>query len=299
MDGGTMAPDEPRVLSVQSHVVSGYVGNKSATFPLQLLGFEVDAVNSVQFSNHKGYPAGTRGQVLEAEQLGELLEGLRMNGLDRYTHLINGYIGSVSFLRKFGSVVGDLRKKNPGLVYVCDPVMGDAGPGIYVPKELVPIYREEIIPQSNVCLPNQFEAELLTDVAIKNEQDALQAIKKIHDLGVEIVILSSVELKDKLTAIGSKVEGGEVYKIEIPKFPAHFVGTGDLFTALITAWLTKTGFDLAQTLEKTIATMQALLKNTLEYATKNPAKTIELRLIQSKGCIENPTLMASLKSLPL
>ena len=53
-----------RVLSIQSHVVSGYVGNKSAAFPLQLLGFEVDTINSVQFSNHTGYTAGVRGQVV-------------------------------------------------------------------------------------------------------------------------------------------------------------------------------------------------------------------------------------------
>ena len=66
---------ERRILSIQSHVVSGYVGNKSATFPLQLLGFEVDAINSVQFSNHTGYAKGIKGQVLNDSQLQELIEG--------------------------------------------------------------------------------------------------------------------------------------------------------------------------------------------------------------------------------
>ena len=139
-----------RVLSIQSHVVSGYVGNKSATFPLQLLGFEVsrerdlflprlllsqvDAINSVQFSNHTGYHAGVRGQVLDDAQLQELVDGLDANNINHYSHIINGYIGSKSFLTKLGEVVSHLKSVNPSLIYVCDPVMGDTGPGLYVPK---------------------------------------------------------------------------------------------------------------------------------------------------------------------
>ena len=167
---------ERRILSIQSHVVSGYVGNKSATFPLQLLGFEVDAINSVQFSNHTGYAKGIKGQVLNDSQLQELIEGittsktvsrtmkhpnflsgLQMNDIDTYSHVINGYIGAPSFLLKLAEVVKALKKKNPDLIYVCDPVMGDFGPGMYVPETLLPIYQKEIVPIADVCLPNQFE----------------------------------------------------------------------------------------------------------------------------------------------
>ncbi len=104
------------MLSVQSHVVSGYVGNKSATFPLQLLGFEVDAINSVQFSNHTGYAGGVHGQVLDDKQLWDLVEGLRINHIDRYSHLINGYIGSDKFLIKLAEVIKTLRQTNPKMV---------------------------------------------------------------------------------------------------------------------------------------------------------------------------------------
>ena len=166
-------PDELRVLSIQSHVVSGYVGNKSATFPLQLLGFEVDAINSVQvryqyiliqdliwnfyaqFSNHTGYAKGVRGQVLDDKQLRELIEGLKMNELDIYSHIINGYIGSDTLLKQLKGTIQDFKSKNPDLVFVCDPVMGDTGPGWYVPKSLLPIYRDEILPLADVCVPNQ------------------------------------------------------------------------------------------------------------------------------------------------
>ncbi|MED6116777.1 hypothetical protein PIB30_103365 [Stylosanthes scabra] len=105
-----------RVLSIQSHTVQGYVGNKSAVFPLQLLGYDVDPINSVQFSNHTGYPT-FKGQVLNGQQLWELIEGLEGNDLLYYTHLLTGYIGSVSFLDTVLEVVSKLRSVNPKLIY--------------------------------------------------------------------------------------------------------------------------------------------------------------------------------------
>jgi len=290
-----------RVLSIQSHVVSGYVGNKSATFPLQLLGFEVDTVNSVQFSNHTGYAAGVRGQILDDTQLQELIDGLDANNINKYSHIINGYIGSKSFLTKLASVVSHLKSVNPELVYVCDPVMGDTGPGLYVPPDLLPVYKSLILPLADVCLPNQFEAELLTDKKIVTEDDAREVMDLLHSKGPSTVILSSTELGSEkyLLGMASTVVNGvkTVVKVNIPKFPAAFVGTGDLFTALCTAWLTKTQGDLKLTLEKTIGTMQAVLTRTLAHANNaaqssglskpSPAQ-MELKLIQSKADIEQP-----------
>lgn len=108
--------DTPRVLSIQSHVVSGYVGNKSATFPLQVLGFEVDTINSVQFSNHTGY-GYWKGQVLKEEDLDELYDGLERNGLNYYTHLLTGYARSASFLTGIAKHIKKLKEINPHIVY--------------------------------------------------------------------------------------------------------------------------------------------------------------------------------------
>ena len=116
-----------RALTIQSHVVSGYVGNKCAVFPLQLHGFDVDPILSVQFSNHTGYGCW-KGEVMTGEQLQSLVEGLEQNGLlEGYTHLLTGYIGSASMLRTVARLVRKLRTYNPNLVYVCDPVLGDNG----------------------------------------------------------------------------------------------------------------------------------------------------------------------------
>jgi len=299
-----------RVLSIQSHVVSGYVGNKSATFPLQLLDFEVDAINSVQFSNHTGYAKGVRGQVLDDSQLQELVDGLEANQIHSYSHIINGYIGSKSFLLKLAEVIKRLKATNPSLVYVCDPVMGDTGPGMYVPKELLPVYQENILPLADICLPNQFEAELLTGRQIKSEADAFAVMNLLHDKGVGTVILSSTELgsEDHLVGLASRAQGEDkaVVKVLIPKFPAAFVGTGDLFTALSTAWLARSDGDLKLALEKTIDTMQAVLNRTLSHANEGAMKKglekptpamMELKLIQSREDILNPVSVTKAKLL--
>ncbi|KAG5317571.1 PDXK kinase, partial [Pseudoatta argentina] len=283
----------PRILSIQSHVVSGYVGNKSATFPLQLLGFEVDAINSVQLSNHTGYKA-FKGQVLNDKDLEDLVDGLVQNDLDNYTHLLTGYIGSASFLKRVALLITTLKAKNPNLIYVCDPVMGDNGK-MYVPEALKEIYKEEIIPLADIVTPNQFELELLTDEKITNMSELQNAIKKLHRNGPKTVAISSTDLSEKLTAVVSAAEDNTLIKVDIPKIPATFTGSGDLFAALFLAHVYLQN-DMKVTMEKTINSLYGVLLNTYEYSKAyidteaQPAKKIELRLIQSKNSIENPKI---------
>ncbi|XP_078617854.1 pyridoxal kinase-like isoform X2 [Branchiostoma floridae x Branchiostoma japonicum] len=265
-----MAEEDCRVLLVQSHVVSGYVGNKSAVFPLQVLGFEVDYINSVQFSNHTGYKC-FKGQVLNADELKELFDGLKSNNINNYSYLVTGYIGSVSFLEGVLEMVKEFKKVKPDLLYVCDPVMGDRG-FMYVPKELLPVYQEKIIPHADLITPNQYEAELLTGMSIKTKADAIQAMDMFHEKGVKSVVLSSCEFDSSSTLVllGSQINGSEKKRIELemPKLNLNFTGTGDLFTACLVAWVHKHPNDLATACEKTIATMQAVLQRTLDYAQK-------------------------------
>uniref|UniRef100_A0A2P2IA92 Pyridoxal kinase n=2 Tax=Hirondellea gigas TaxID=1518452 RepID=A0A2P2IA92_9CRUS len=308
---------EGRVLSLQSHVVHGYVGNKSATFPLQVLGLEVDAINSVQFSNHTGYPH-FKGQVMNAEQLEELMEGLHLNGISSglYTHLLTGYVGSESFLRAVEKTVHTLKKNNPGLLYVCDPVMGDNG-RMYVPAELLPVYRDNIVPLADIITPNQYEAELLSGLIIKEERDVAAVMSWFHNKGVKTVVLSSTDLgsTSELICIAStKNTDGSLtqLRIAIPRFPVNFTGTGDLFASLLLGWLHRTHDQLKMSVENTVATMQSVLSATVEHALASTCKNsgavppavgtaeynarlasltkrdLELRLVQSLDQIRNP-----------
>ncbi|KAM4682193.1 pyridoxal kinase isoform 3-T3 [Amazona ochrocephala] len=275
---------ECRVLSIQSHVVRGYVGNKAATFPLQVLGFEVDTVNSVQFSNHTGY-AHWKGQVLNSDELHELYEGLKLNKVNQYDYVLT----------------------------VCDPVMGDKWNGegsMYVPKDLLPVYRDKVVPVADIITPNQFEAELLTGRKIHTEKEALEVMDMLHAMGPETVVITSSDLQaplgnDYLIALGShrktKADGTKMtqrIRVESPKVDAVFVGTGDLFAAMLLAWTHKHPNNLKVACEKTVSAMQHVLQRTIKSAkaqagegNKPNSAQLELRMVQSKKDIENPEII--------
>ncbi|KAM9206028.1 pyridoxal kinase isoform 2-T2 [Mergus octosetaceus] len=280
-----MEPErECRVLSIQSHVVRGYVGNKAATFPLQVLGFEVDTVNSVQFSNHTGY-AHWKGQVLNSDELHELYEGLKLNKVNQYDYVLT----------------------------VCDPVMGDKWNGegsMYVPKDLLPVYRDKVVPVADIITPNQFEAELLTGRKIHTEKDALEVMDMLHAMGPETVVITSSDLQaplgnDYLIALGShrktNADGTKMtqrIRVESPKVDAVFVGTGDLFAAMLLAWTHKHPNNLKVACEKTVSAMQHVLQRTIKSAkaqagegNKPNSAHLELRMVQSKKDIENPEII--------
>uniref|UniRef100_A0A4W2I866 Pyridoxal kinase n=1 Tax=Bos indicus x Bos taurus TaxID=30522 RepID=A0A4W2I866_BOBOX len=276
--------EECRVLSIQSHVVRGYVGNRAATFPLQVLGFEVDAVNSVQFSNHTGY-SHWKGQVLNSDELQELYDGLKLNSVNQYDYVLT----------------------------VCDPVMGDQRDGegaMYVPDDLLPVYREKVVPVADIITPNQFEAELLTGRKIHTQEEALEVMDMLHSMGPDTVVITSSDLlsprgSDYLMALGSQrtraPDGSMVtqrIRMEMHKVDAVFVGTGDLFAAMLLAWTHKHPNNLKVACEKTVSAMHHVLQRTIKCAkaksgegVKPSPAQLELRMVQSKKDIESPEIV--------
>ena len=300
------------------------VGNKAAVFPLQLLGFDVDIINSVHFSNHTGHPNGFKGEIMDGDQLINIIKGLEMNHLlSNIHHLLTGYIGSITFLRSVLNVLQLLKKYNPNIRYVCDPVLGDEGK-VYVPQELVFIYRDEVVPLANIVTPNQFEVELLTGIKIHTMDDAIRACNALHDLGPQFVVITSLVIKnnseqhddndnddntERITILASQCikcnhdtksdESNDddnnnspyiKWVVHTPKIPGRFTGTGDVTAALFLAWTAKTNNDLKLTLEKVASTMYTLIKITSEQASGTIASN-ELRLIQCKRIIENPNII--------
>ncbi|XP_072900859.1 pyridoxal kinase-like [Hemitrygon akajei] len=301
-----------RVLSIQSHVVRGFVGNKSAAFPLQVLGFEVDTVNTVQFSNHTGYDHW-KGQVMTAGELQTLYEGLRLNDVTRYDYVLTGYTRDTSFLEKVMEIIKELRRQNPKLVYVCDPVMGDKRNGdgyMYVPEILLPVYKEKVVPLADIITPNQYEAEILAGRKMNTEEEAIKVMDVLHEMGPDTVVITSSDLPSqlgsnylvtlgsqrKVTATGSRVT--ERIRMEIPKVEAVFVGTGDLFAAMLLAWTHKHPNNLKIACEKTVSALQHIVTRTIANAkamagpgNSPTAAQLELRVIQSKSQIENPEII--------
>eukprot|EP01096_Ripella_sp_DP13-Kostka_P012133 TRINITY_DN49_c2_g1_i1.p2 TRINITY_DN49_c2_g1~~TRINITY_DN49_c2_g1_i1.p2 ORF type:complete len:346 (-),score=135.36 TRINITY_DN49_c2_g1_i1:39-1007(-) len=230
-----------RILSIQSHVVAGYVGNKSAIFPLQLLGFDVDSVNTVHFSNHTGYRQGWEGERLSAEQFKKIIDGLRRNGLLRQEVILAGYCGNAEVLVEIGDLVRDHRQKGEQLFFVCDPVMGDNGK-LYVGLPIVDQYRDNLVPIADLITPNQFELETLTQRTIKSLDEAAEACDVIHDKGVETVIVTSLFLEEGVNMLlGSFRQRGqdktERFLIRHPQIECYFIGTGDLFSAILVGYI--------------------------------------------------------------
>ncbi|XP_050541027.1 pyridoxal kinase isoform X2 [Daktulosphaira vitifoliae] len=282
-----------RVLSIQSHVVSGYVGNKSAVFPLQVMGFEVDAINSVQLSNHTGYKL-FYGQVLNEQNLMELVSGLVENDIHFYSHLLTGYIGCPKFLSKVAEVYKILKEKNPNLIFVCDPVLGD-NKKMYVPEEMLDVYKNEIIFLTDIITPNEYELELLSGKIINTVKDINEAITILQNLGCKTVVVSSFNHSEtNLKSVGKSIFSENIVEIDIPYIKYSFIGTGDLFAALLLLWMSLNNNNLKESMEKTIATIQAVLKRTVHYIIQaNPKNFMfnkELKLIQSISDIQNPNV---------
>ncbi|KAI6659280.1 Pyridoxal kinase [Oopsacas minuta] len=273
-----------RVLSIQSHVVHGYCGNRSATFPLQVLGYEVDCINTVQFSNHTQYKSHS-GSAINEEEILQLIKGLKDNQLFGYTHMLTGYTRSSSVLSIFTNVVEELREANKDFVYLCDPVLGDHGL-LYVPDEMIGAYKKTLhIP--NILTPNQFELELLTGMEVVKITDAIAAINSLHKLGPKTVVITSFELEGdgNLYCIGSQL-GTDPVAFKFPKLEANFVGSGDLFAALFLGWF---HMGLKTALKNTLQTMQSILHRTLKAAGKERGpKALELQLVRGKQDIETP-----------
>lgn len=286
----------PRVLSVQSHVVHGYVGNRSAVFPLQLLGFDVDVINSVQFCCHTGYPSFA-GQTLDGQALGVLTEGLAKNEVLNHDYLLTGYIGTASFLLE---VVHLLDMLPAGCRYVCDPVLGDNGE-MYTTPDLIDVYREKVLPRVSLLTPNQFEAELLTKLSITNLQEAAAACDALHKLGVGAVCITSLDIPDascagECCAMLFSESGGDKWLLRSPFIEGGpFTGTGDLMAAMLLAWTDAHPHEAPAALEKSVAVLQAVIRKTVRTSQGRVigGKVVppELRLLQCKAAIECPPVV--------
>jgi len=255
------AEDPGRVLSIQSHVAYGYVGGKAAVFPLQLLGFDVDCVNTVDFSNHSGYHR-VGGTKATAEELDRMFSVMEQNGLLSPTRILTGFIFGAEALSVVARTVTKLLQHDPQIIYLLDPVMGDAG-HLYVPPDVIPIYRS-LLPKASIITPNWFEVETLTDTKIKDKASLQKALTILHETySVPNVVISSIPmerwLRDltpphirssasdeeqsllclasvRVTGDGSGTASrfpSSVYAGCVPLIEGYFSGVGDLFSAFV------------------------------------------------------------------
>ncbi|RJF69123.1 pyridoxal kinase [Deinococcus cavernae] len=278
------------LLSIQSWVAYGHVGNAAAMFPLQRLGFEVWAVNTVQFSNHTGYGAWT-GMVFPAELVGELLDGIEARGALPDCHgVLSGYMGSEGTVDAVVKALGRVRAVNPQALYCCDPVMGDVGRGVFVRPELPELIAAHAIPAADIVTPNQFELELLTGLKVDTLEHALKAAhtlrEKLNPSGPRIVVVTSLVRSDAPQGVIETlaVTGNGAWLCRTPLLPLAPPrnGTGDAIAALFYGQYLKTG-SVPQALSLAMSSLYAVLKVTHQLGTR------EIQLVAAQDELLRPS----------
>src|SRR6056297_779938 len=222
------------ILSIQSHVAYGHVGNASAVFPMQRLGCEVWPIHTVQFSNHTGYGDWT-GRVFDGRAIEELVDGIAARGvLGRCDGVLSGYMGSSDIGNAILSTVNRVREANPATLYACDPVIGDVGRGVFVRPGIPEFMRDHAVPAADLITPNQFGLEYLSGMATPTLAAAKQAVTRIHALGPRVVLVTSLHTDDTPPdAIDMLAgEGGAYWRVRTPKLTVSVNGAGDAISAL-------------------------------------------------------------------
>ena len=279
-----------RILSIQSSVAYGHVGNSAATFPLQRLGHEVWPVNTVHFSNHTGYGAW-RGIVLEPEVIAEVIEGIKDRGaLGRVDAVLTGYQGSPGVAAVVLSTVARVRALNPAAVYCCDPVMGDVGRGMFVLPGVPELIRTTVVPAADVVTPNAFELAYLSGggdpaqvsmAGVSTLDGLLAAVEQVRATGPRTVLVTSVVgadiPPDEIAMVAVDPTGA--YLVRTPRLPLEVNGAGDVTAALFLAHL-HDGVDVA--LGRVASSIHAILAATHEAGSR------EILLVQAQSAIAEP-----------
>jgi pyridoxine kinase len=276
------------ILSIQSWVAYGHVGNAAAVFPLQRMGADVSAINTVSFSNHPGYGSFT-GQTFPPETIRGLIDGLdNLNILDRTDALLSGYLGDPGT----GPVILDaalrLRAANPGAIWCCDPVIGDTTPGIYVRPGIADFFRDQAVPAADILTPNQFELACLTGltcITLDHIRHAIAALQsRMRPQGPRTLLVTSLHTeqtpKGAIDCLAATPAGA--WLVRTPQLPIEPNGAGDATAALFLFHILN-GEHPKRALESAISAIHGLLSRSSEAGSR------ELLLVAAQTEFTNPT----------
>jgi len=274
-----------KVLSIQSAVAYGHVGNSAAVFPMQRLGVEVLPVYTVNFSNHTGYGAW-RGPLISPDDVRDVLQGIEDRGVfPQIDVVLSGYQGSAGIADVIVETVARVKAANPAAVYACDPVMGNAKSGCFVAPEIPVLLRERVVPAADIITPNQFELGFLTGTEPGSIDSTLASVEAARAMGPGTVLVTSVERPDREpdTIEMLVVDDGGAWIVQTPLLPMKANGSGDVTAALFTAHFRATG-DAGLALARTASSVYDLLQRTLDSGER------ELQLVESQEVYANPRM---------
>jgi pyridoxine kinase len=272
------------ILSIQSSVAYGHVGNSAATFPLMRSGVEVWPVLTVHFSNHTGY-GEWRGPLLAAEDVAEVIRGIDDRGvLPRVDAVLSGYQGAEAVGAVVLEAVELVKQRSPRAIYCCDPVMGDVGRGFFVRPGIPEFMRDRVVPKAQIVTPNHFELDFLTGRETRTLDEVIDAAHALRAVGPETVLVTSVVTDttedDSLTMLAVTGEGA--WQVTTPRLDRTFTGSGDITAAMFLAHLLRTQ-SAAAAVGATADIVYSVLKQTADSGLP------ELQLVAAQDEIVTPT----------
>jgi len=274
-----------KILSIQSAVAYGHVGNSAAVFPLQRIGVEVYPVYTVNFSNHTGYGAW-RGPLISPQDVADVITGIEERGaFGEIDAVLSGYQGGEGIGDVILDAVARVKAANPNAIYACDPVMGNAKSGCFVAPAIPVLLRERVVPAADLITPNQFELGFLTGTDPGDLESTLASVDAARAMGPSTVLVTSVERPDRPegTIEMLAVTDDGAWIVRTPHIPMKANGSGDVTAALFTAHFRASG-DAADALAKTTSSVFDLLQNTYDAGTR------ELQLVESQEAYANPRM---------
>jgi pyridoxine kinase len=280
------------ILSIQSSVAYGHVGNSAAVFPLQRLGHEVWPVYTVNYSNHTGY-GSWRGPMIPAADVADIITGIEERGaLAQVDAVLSGYQGGSDIADVIIDAVARVKEANPKALYACDPVMGNAKSGCHVGDAIPPLLRDRVVPVADIITPNQFELGFLTGREASDLASTLDAVDAAREMGPGTVLVTSLERPERPagTIEMLAVNDSGAWLVRTPYLPFKRNGSGDVTAALFTGHYVSTG-DAADALARTASSVFDLVENTYQ------ADSRELLLIESQDAYANPRLQFAVEQV--
>ena len=272
------------LLSIQSHVAYGHVGNAAAVFPLQRMGVEVWPIHTVQFSNHTGY-GQWRGEVFGAGLIRDLVAGIDERGvLSECDGVLSGYMGSAEIAEAILDAVTAVKRANPAAHYCCDPVIGDVGRGVFVRDGIPEFMRDKAVPAADVITPNQFELDFLSGRESRTLAQALDAVRALRDKGPRAVLVTSLhtnETPEECIDLLASDETG-AFRVRTPKLPLSINGAGDAIAALFFAHYLRSG-RIDEALGAAASAIFGVLNKTVEAGSR------EIQLIAAQDELVKPS----------
>lgn len=278
------------VLSIQSRVAYGCVGQSAAGLPLQRLGFEVWPVDTTHFSNHTGY-AERSGRVCEAAEVAEIIAGIGARGVFAGCQaVLSGYLGRAETGPVILDAVAAVRRQNPDALYLCDPVMGDAEEGFYVPPAMAEFFRHAVT-VADVITPNAFELSHLSGMEAANAEAAAAAAGALLDGGGRLGVVAATSIPAAAGRLDTVcVTAAGAWAVSTPRLILAAKGAGDVFAALFLGHYLKDR-NPRRSLTAAVASVFGILRRTAQ------ARTKELLLTEAQDEITDPKELFPIREL--